>query len=151
MSKYKIGLWVFGFLYAFPGWAFDCYYTLVKDSCWTKFNVTVDVVDAVTSRPLTTVTIPAGEVWKREKFACEPHQKLSYKAHFSPEIWQGDEQKTFNGLKFWELPQAIKTNETAWNVEVCYPKQFLSVPLPPDVIGNCKCEFSAVTPLKTQK
>lgn len=135
-------------LFSTTGWAFDCYFTLVKDSCWTKYDVTVDVTDANTLKPILTVNIPAGESWVREKFACKPLQKMAYKAHFSPEIWQGDANKTFSGQKFWELPDAIQSYQKAWNVEICYPKQFLSVPFPPDATGNCTCDFSKVTPLK---
>ena len=48
-------------LFMSPSWAIICYYTLAKDNCWTKYNVTVNVMDVVSSKVLTTVTVPAGK------------------------------------------------------------------------------------------
>lgn len=150
MPKYSVKWSITSLMlfYSMTVWSFDCYFTLVKDNCWTKYSVSVEVIDANTTKPIVTVAIPAGETWVREQFACHPRQKIAYKARYSPEIWQGDANKTFSGQKFLELPDTITPDQKAWNISICYPKQFLSVPLPPDVAGNCTCEFLKVAPLK---
>ena len=133
-----------GSFYLNSAWAIDCYFTLVKDSCWTKFNVDVEVSDAITFKHLLNISVPAGTSWKREPFVCTVGQKISYKAKFSPEIWEGDTKKVFLAQRFWQLPREVKENQTAWEVAVCYPKQFSEVPLPANVSGDCKCDFSVV-------
>lgn len=125
-------------------WGMTCYYTLVKDNCWTQYNVRVEVTDAVTFKALTTVAVPAGTSWTREAFSCTPGQKLFYKARFSPPIWESDKDKVYSAITYWSLPSEIKSGETAWNISVCYPASFSDIPLPPDAAGNCRCDFSSV-------
>ncbi|WP_173236801.1 hypothetical protein [Legionella antarctica] len=129
-------------------WSFPCYYTLVKDSCWTKYNVSVDVIDPVTSSKLLTVTVPSGKSWVRETFDCHAAQGLIYIAKFNPVFWKNDAGKTYQGLRNWFLPGAINPGDTAWTIPVCYPKDFSEVPLPPEADGNCKCDFSVIPPVE---
>lgn len=129
-------------------WCFTCYYTFVKDSCWTQFNVSVDVIDAVTSKKLLTANAPAGVPWVRETFDCSPAQNLIYIATFSPVFWKSDEGKSYQALRNWSLPGTINPGDTAWNLPVCYPADFAEVPLPPNADGNCHCDFSVVPEIK---
>lgn len=133
---------------ASPLWAFNCYYTLVKDSCWTNYTVSVDVADALTMKSILSISIPPGQSWARLEFNCEPGQRLHYTAQFSPIFWEKDKGHVYPAKTFWSLPNEIKPMETAWNISVCYPANFAEVPFPPDAIGNCKCDFSSVPPLE---
>jgi len=90
-------------------WAFTCYYTLAKDSCWTNYNVSVDVMDAVTDTVLTTVVVPSGKNWTRQAFDCQPGQKLMYKAIFSPIIWESEKGKVYPAKDYWSLPSAASS------------------------------------------
>jgi hypothetical protein len=133
-------------------WAsITCYYTLIKDSCWTKYDVSVDVMDALSAKVLTTVTVPAGKSWTRQTFPCEPGQKLMYRAQFSPVFWDSDRGKTYAAKNYWSLPNTINPGDSAWNVTVCYPNDFAQVPLPPDVSGNCSCSFDNIPAIPPKK
>ncbi len=134
-----------------PSWAFTCYYTLAKDNCWTDYTVTVDVINSKTGSPLTTVTVPKGEQWSRQMFECEPDLKLMYTARFSPVFWQSDIGKTYSAQNFWSLPSKINPGDSAWNVSVCYPADFSQVPMPPQAIASCKCDFTSIPAIPLKK
>lgn len=133
-----------GLVVSAPIWSFTCYYTLAKDSCWTNYNVSVEVQDASTLKSLLTLDVPAGKQWGRGSFECNPMQSLVYIAQFSPVFWQNDKGKTYSALRNWVLPQKINPGELAWTIPVCYPADFSQVPLPPDAKGNCKCDFTNI-------
>jgi hypothetical protein len=135
---------ILGFATSDSSWAFDCYYTLAKNDCWTSYSVTVDVIDAETATVLTKVTVPPGTSWVRQAFNCTPGQALTYKATFSPIIWESDKNKIYTPKRFAILPKTIKSGATAWDVAVCFPADFSGVPFPPKAIGNCKCDFDSI-------
>jgi hypothetical protein len=99
-------------------WAITCYYTLAKDNCWLNYNVTVNVMDAMSTKVLTTVSVPAGQAWARVTFPCETNgQKLIYSAQFTPFIWESEKGKVYSAknvllLIFLRclLPQKLKEN-----------------------------------------
>lgn len=83
LARYVI--FIFSLISSSSLWAeITCYYTLVKDNCWIKYDVSVDVMDAISAKTLTTVTVPIGKSWTRQTFPCQPGQKLMYRARFSP-------------------------------------------------------------------
>lgn len=140
----RVLIFLLGILASIPGWAITCYYTLAKDSCWTNYDVSVDVIDSMTTKTLTTVTVPKGQQWTRQTFPCHEAQKLMYIATFSPVFWQSDIGKTYPAQNAWSLPEQINPGDSAWNVSVCYPADFSQVPLPPTGPGNCKCDFTTI-------
>ncbi|WP_028388462.1 hypothetical protein [Legionella fairfieldensis] len=132
------------------GWAFPCYITLAKDSCWTNYEVTVEVMDANSNELVVTAIVPKGKSWVREPFVCQPGQKLMYQASFKPVFWQREEGKTYMALRYWLLPTEISTKDTAWELPVCYAAAFAGIPFPPDATGNCQCDFTSIPPVKPQ-
>jgi hypothetical protein len=132
-------------IFTSPLWAITCYYTLAKDNCWLRYNVSVDVMDALSAKVLTTITVPAGKSWGRVTFSCETNgQKLMYRARFTPSIWESEKGETYLAKNYWSLPNSVKPGDSAWNVSVCYPSDFSEVPLPPEATGTCKCDFSGI-------
>lgn len=131
-------------------WSFNCYFTLVKDNCWLKYNVNVRVIDASTEKEVLSVSVPAGQAWARETFACSPKQSLTYLASFTPVIWESEKGKVYNSVTNWILPDTIKPGDKAWTISVCYPKSFVQVPMPPEATSSCACDFSAVPPIPAQ-
>ncbi|KTD67590.1 periplasmic protein [Legionella santicrucis] len=140
----RLFIFTLSFISSSPLWAFTCYYTLVKDNCWTKYNVTVEVIDAATEKVLLTPTVPAGKSWVRETFTCSAAESLMFRARFSPVFWESDKDKTYNSKRFWPMPSAINPGDSAWNVSVCYSSDFAQVPLPPESTGDCKCDFDNI-------
>ncbi|MDP3269368.1 MAG: hypothetical protein Q8M40_10010 [Legionella sp.] len=147
MRKKVLGIYL-GMILTIPVWAINCFFTLAKDSCWTGYNVVVDVIDARTNQILTTVTVPAEKSWTRQSFVCEPSQKLMYHARFTPVFWQSDEGKTYLAKRFWSLPSIINQGDSAWNLSVCFASDFALVPFPPNATGNCACDFKDIPKLE---
>jgi len=146
----RILLLLIGILVSFQIYAFPCFITMVKDSCWTKYNVTVDVFNASSDKPVAKVIIPAGTSWAREEFSCEPQEKLGFRAQFTPVFWEQDAGKTYDAQHYWTLPEKISQDETAWNLTICYPAEFSAVPFPPEGSGNCKCDKASIPPVEPQ-
>ncbi|KTD01031.1 hypothetical protein OQJ19_12215 [Fluoribacter gormanii] len=150
LARYVI--FIFSLISSSSLWAeITCYYTLVKDNCWIKYDVSVDVMDAISAKTLTTVTVPIGKSWTRQTFPCQPGQKLMYRARFSPIFWESDAGKTYIAKNYWSLPNTINPGDSAWNVTVCYSSDFSLVPLPPNAPGNCSCNFDDIPAIPLKK
>ncbi|PJD93672.1 MAG: hypothetical protein CK424_02440 [Legionella sp.] len=150
MSRYRIGF-LFGCLLSTQVHAVTCYLTMVKANCWKDYDLSVEVSNAESGVIKGTIKVPEGKLWVRQSFECEPGNTLALVAKFSPVFWAGDENKTFPGQRYWNLPDKIKPGETGWNVTVCYPKYFANVPIPPDATANCACDLTHIPPLESQK
>jgi len=124
--------------------AMKCYITMAKGNCWKNYDLSVDVVDANTSKKLATVVVFENRLWNRQAFECAAGQTLSMVATFSPIFWEGDESKTFSSQRYWKLPNEVKPGEKAWNVTVCFPKYFANVPMPPNAGQNCECDTTSI-------
>ena len=140
-------------LVAAPALAFKCYVTAMKDSCWDDYDVTIKVMNSATKKELASdIVLKKGALkWQRVSFDCEPQESLYYSATFTPEIWEGGAGKVYYSQRYWNLPKAIKKGELAWNINLCFPKEFSQVPLPPNVSGQCKCDFNSVPEIKLKK
>lgn len=132
-------------LYAFP-----CFVTFMKDSCWTNYDVSLNIIAASSGKVITTIDIPEGQSWARQTFSCDPAEELSFKATFSPVFWKTDTGKVYSARRNYSLPEAIKAGETAWNINLCYAADFSEVPLPPTADNNCKCSMDGIPPVKPQ-
>jgi hypothetical protein len=131
-------------------YAIQCFFTMVKDSCWKDYNLSVDLINAKTGKNILTVLIPQGQLWIRQPFKCSAGDTLSLQATFNPAFWESDADKVYSGQHYWGLPKVLQEGEVAWNVTICYPKEFSAVPLPPDASGNCGCnvnDIPAVEPM----
>ncbi len=137
-------------LLSFNAHAFTCFLTMIKDNCWLKYNLTVNIIDAANGKVIGTVIVPTDTPWARQKFTCQAQQKLMFQAQFNPVFWKNDEGKTYNATNYWTLPNEVKKDETAWNLNVCYPKQFAEVPFPPEGTDNCQCDTSNIPPVPPQ-
>lgn len=132
-------------LFSLNSYAFPCIFTVMKDSCWINYDVTVVIKDIRDDKPMLSVTVPKGKPWVRQRLdTCKAGQILTYSATFSPKIWEGDETTTFYVHQTWDLPKEVKPKETAWEVRICFPEIFAKVPLPPKAQANCSCNFDAV-------
>lgn len=136
-----------GLSFSFEALAFTCYFTLVKNSCWKNYDVTVELMNASSSKSMVKTTAPKGKDWIRTQFTCEPNQAFNYHATFLPIIWDADKGKVYPGKSTWSLPPQIKKGDTAWNITMCFPEEFAEVPYPLDATGNCKCDNQHLPPV----
>ena len=131
--------------------AFKCYITLVKGACWKNYDVNLYVSSPTNQdKQIVTLTAPKGKNWSRATFDCHPKQTLKLTADFSPVFWASDKGKIYNSLNYWNLPDSIKPGEKAWNVTMCFPKQFSEVPRPPEGSGKCACDLESVPKVPEQ-
>lgn len=131
-------------------YSFTCYFTLVKDSCWTNYDVKVVVTDTQTNQELLTIEVPKGKSWGRQIFTCEPSQRLIYHASYQPVFWRSEMGKTYMALRYWSLPAALSKDQSAWELPVCYPAAFSAIPLPPGANNNCHCDFKNIPSIKVK-
>lgn len=124
--------------------AFPCYITIVKDSCWTNYDVTVTMSNLQTNTKVASVLVPKGKSWEREQFTCDAAQTLSYVATFQPVIWENQANTLYRAVSFWDLPKTIGAHDLAWNLTACFPRDFSGVPTPPTSAGNCSCDVSHI-------
>jgi len=124
--------------------AFPCYVTMIKQNCWKDYDVTVEITDAVLKKQLASAEVPSDELWTRVKFECKPEQSLSFVAQFSPAIWGGEEEKVYPAKRNWFLPSEITPGMLAWNIDICFPRDFSSVPAPVRGSSNCICDSSNI-------
>ena len=134
---------------ASSAFSIQCFMTIVKDSCWINYNVTVDVIDAGNESVLLTIDIPKGTPWGRKSFDAHVKQRLMLRARFSPAIWGGEDDRQYFATRYWALPETIDTEATsAWHIGACFPQNFSSVPLPADAGSNCHCDKSQLPDVK---
>jgi hypothetical protein len=124
--------------------AFTCFVTVAKDSCWTNYALTLNVTDTATNQAISTVEVPKGKSWTREIFNCQPNQSLHYAATYQPIFWADMKNKIYKAKSTIRLPEAIEPGQTAWDLTVCFPRDFAEVPFPPDAKGNCKCNLNDI-------
>lgn len=127
--------------------AFTCFLTLVKNSCWTNYDVTVELTNASTGDSMVKALAPKGKTYVREQFTCEAAQAFNFSATFLPIIWESEKGKHYPGKTTWSLPPEIAKGDTAWNVTMCYPEEFSGVPYPSEASGNCKCDNINLPPI----
>lgn len=145
---HKLLMALLGMVFFVQANAFSCYVTFAKDSCWANYNVTVNVVNASNGQVITSITAPQGKSWGRQSFSCQPAENLSFNATFTPAFWESEAGRVYKGRRDWLLPKTIEKNEAAWNITLCYAKEFSEVPLPPDARGNCACDLKSIPPVK---
>ena len=146
----RFAVFGFGVCCSLQTHAFSCFLTMVKDSCWTNYDVSVTVKNTATNAPVAMITIPKDKSWAREEVTCQPMESFSMEASYSPVFWESDEGKVYPARREWLLPKEIEKGQTAWSLTVCYPAEFSEVPLPPDAKGNCACDTSVIPPVPPQ-
>ena len=125
-------------------YAFPCYLTIVKDNCWTNYDLTVTIANLATKTKLGSVLVPKGKLWGRQQFSCEAGQTLTYEATFQPIIWESQANLAYQAVSFWNLPKAVGAHDLAWNLTACFPKDFSGVPTPPTATSHCSCDTSTI-------
>lgn len=124
--------------------AFNCYMTVMKGSCWSNYNVSIDVLDASNDKKIMTLSLLNNKLWNRQPFECTPNQTFNFQATFNPAIWQGDTDTVYLSKSSIQLPMVITKEARAWDVSVCFPESFAEVPTPPNNNGSCACDSSSV-------
>ena len=121
--------------------AFKCYITLMKSQCWNKHKVNFRVMDNLTEQNiLEGIHLDDGKMWVRKEFECNTVQGLVPKVRFTPHLWDSEKDREFSTKRVWFLPLTIEKNAQAWNVPICFPTDFASVPIPPTADRECTCE-----------
>lgn len=139
---------ILGNFLSFSVMAVECNITFVKAPCWQDFEVHLDVYDNSNNNKVVEVDLPKSELWTRKTFECSPSQTYSLKAKYSPAIWQGDENKVFDGKYIRSLPAVEPASGSIWSLDICFPSQFVNIPMPTNAQNNCDCDMKSIPPLK---
>lgn len=132
--------------------ALDCYLSVVKNSCWSNYEVDVDILKPDASGTvLFSAKVPKDKQWARIKVKCQPGQRFYARSQMFPVFWESEKGKYYYLKRYWALPKNVDKDTTALHVPICFPKAFSGVPLPPDATGNCKCDFDQLPPLELKK
>ena len=145
---YRLFLLLFGACLCLQVHAFPCFITLVKDNCWTDYDVDVTVINVLNEKVLATINIPKGESWVRHELVCEPKQTVMFRAVFSPVFWESDAKKVYFAKRYWSFPEKIDKGAGAWNMNICFTQHFAAVPIPPEGSGRCACDMASIPPIK---
>lgn len=129
-------------------YAFDCYFTVAKNSCWLNYDAKVEVVDNALDKVIAVVDIPKGELWRRIHVKCEPKQSFRFIASSSSEMWKDQVGKKYNSRRRISLPIDIKSTEKAWNIPICFTNDFSGMPMPITAAHDCTCDWSKVPKVK---
>ena len=146
----KIRLLVVMFFFSVASYAKEvpCYVTLIKNSCWTNYVIDVTLTNLQSKKIVATMKSPKGKQWTRESFKCELGTVLQYSATYSPVYWRSDKGKVFYSNKYWTLPDTLAANEKALSITICFPDQFIGAPMPPDAVGQCRCDKTIAPQIK---
>ncbi|HBI21267.1 MAG TPA: hypothetical protein DDY37_01545 [Legionella sp.] len=147
---YRLLMLLLGACLCLQAHAFPCFITVVKDNCWTDFDVKVTATNALNQKVLAVVRIPKGKSWARQELVCEPQQTIQFSAVFSPVFWESDTHKVFFSKRYWSLPGKIEEGIKAWGIDICFSDFFAEVPLPPEGSGHCACDMTAIPPIKSR-
>lgn len=148
--KLLTALFVFVFMGICSAADVTCYLNIVKNSCWNEYDVNIIVEDMTQRKPLSKVVLPKNTKWKRVSFNCSPGQTIHYLATFSPAFWEALKGKTYFSKQYWSLPSELTPGDVAWELTICFPKEFSGVPFPPTAGQDCKCQTNLITPLKLE-
>jgi hypothetical protein len=139
---FLIGMNLSGLLHAFT-----CHITIVKDNCWSDYDLNLEVFETRNEHTLLQTTLFEGKTYIRKTFECHAKQEISYKATFSPLIWEKDKDKVYYAKQSITLPEEVHPGEKAWTIDVCFSKQFSNVPMPPTAGQRCECDFDHLPPI----
>ena len=124
-----------------------CFLALAKDSCWTNYEVKLAVTDTATGLVVANIDVPKNRTWVRVKFPCKSEQTLSFKAQYSPVIWQGTEGQQYSAQNYWQL--SMESSKTqAQSLNVCFGRDFSEVPTPVNAKSQCVCNMSSIPAVK---
>lgn len=135
-------------VFSWKAQAIPCFITLAKDSCWTNYDVMVEVKDDKLNKTMIALSIPKGKSWARQQLDCKPDENFYYTASFKPAIWENQEAMTYRSKRYWSIPNQIPAEYVVWEIKVCYASDFAGLPLPPDANGNCQCDFASIPAIK---
>ena len=131
--------------------AMPCFVTLVKDSCWLSYNVTIEVLQADTNKKISQFVIPQGTAWGRQSFDCKPGDTLKFSSSFYPVFWKNDENKVYLSQSNWQLPTSGGNKNQGVALQLCFSKDFIEVPFPPTGTSTCVCKTDDIPPVSLDK
>lgn len=118
-----------------------CELRVVKNTCWEDYEITVDVVEAEVDKPITQVVVPKNLQSKGEQFSCPKVDKITLHGKFDPPIWQDQKGVSYKAKQVWDVPRTFPEDTERWTITVCFPNDFIAVPIPPKIQLPCLCKY----------
>lgn len=125
-------------------WAIECYVTLLKDKCWSGYQVHMTIENLKSLNKVIDLDVGPNQTWARKKFDCEASQVLKKSVSFTPAIWDSEKGKIYQNNFMTRLPDTKPAQGVIWSMEVCFPKNFSQVPTPIKNMNDCGCDKTNV-------
>lgn len=117
-----------------------CYVQLLKAQCWGDYQVNVQIIDAMTATAKDSIALAANAFAVKHAIECGNYEHITFAAHFSPSLWEGEEDTWYQAKRVWVVPDDLPPSTVEWGVTLCFPHDFISVPLlPSGNIQDCPC------------
>jgi hypothetical protein len=120
-----------------PATKIECKLIFSKIPCWKDYTVYVDMIDAVTQEAFQNFKLTDKELSTTIAYDCQKHGQINFRAHYAPNIWQGDEKKTYSSSKVWDitselaaLPETTAESKVTFTLKAIFPDNFSEVPSP---------------------
>lgn len=133
---------------------FSCVVEVMKSTCWQNRNLhlTLNMFDAASLKVINSYSMDGKTNYIQKTFACDAASGIGMSALMSPPVWPKDKDKWYRSQKLYAIPATLEKNAKQWVLQLCFGKDFSSVPLSVDgKVTDCKCEFpqnKALKPIK---
>lgn len=117
----------------------SCMVHVVKNTCWDKYSVNVEIMRSRTQQLVSKGTVEKGKSQTDITFTCPLGEPIGMRSTFSPAFWEGTENKMYMTKRIWDIPLHMPEKSQRWEIAVCFPNDFQSVPIPPVIGTDCKC------------
>jgi len=120
--------------------AMKCALELRKSPCWKEYQVDVTLIKANILKEQKHYTMKVGKSSLSDTLPCDPMEQITFSARFSPPIWAEEIGKHYPAQKIWNIPEKLQKGAEKWLLKLCFPGDFVGVPIPIKDAQNCECE-----------
>lgn len=117
-----------------------CQLQFAKANCWHNYQVNLSILDAVNLQEITALQLDSDELSVSSSFNCTSNQLITFTTDFSPAIWEDQQNRHYPAKTIWNVPSDLDSDNTTWEINLCFSDDFSGVPLPPSGnLVNCRC------------
>ena len=132
------GLLALGFLPS-QAMAFSCSVKLVKTVCWKDRALILKVINADNLETETIHELEQDKSFLEVPLDCKKLNRVSFEVSFDPPIWEADKGRFYKAKRLWNIPKRLPLGADNWSIDLCFARDFSSVPLPLVDFTKCTC------------
>ncbi len=115
-----------------------CNLYVTKTKGWQRYDVKIAMVDFDNEKPIFTLDLSApskdnknGIMELQKRFDCSQYKRVYFQASFTPEIWQGQENKEYKSKLIYTIQHQMLVQPEGVSVlqfNLTFPDDFNNVP-----------------------